>query len=878
MTYINNLNGVIWNDVDGDGLNDDGAFIAGVTVRLYRDSNSNGQIDPGESLVGTTTTNAHGAYQFSGSSLRLKPGRYIVDVDNPSVGSRLPGAALTGGGTDPRPVHFSSFGQTIGNVNFGYQARGSVTGSIFNDLDGNGSRNGSETGLTNVQVQLKKADGSVLKTATTDAQGNYNFTEIAVGTYTVDVVDSTVQALLPGALQTAGVDPSAVTVGGGQTVSAGFDGYRTPSSPKLTVELGYEVASETPDLNSILSRRSLVDNLAQSIQLETQQAASNPAGFDGTLDGYKYYVQPKDNGLFTQTIKVNNGTGGGIAQTVEFTVEATNSSYIRLLQSGFSATIRNAHTNQVVNGSPSFTVSSDLDPATNIQKYRLTFTNVNLAANQYILLSAKSEIDQQAFDGANSNDITERGATFSLTDGPGVDWGTGKANNNFFFSRQNQVLDDRFSFSDGLSGSVGNGLPGSFAFSKFSNSTLKVDLSPSTPTLTTDPDVKWQSAETLSGLGVYNGIDTQGGGGATRSKSVFHETFSGNLDATFTTTSKTRSDSLLSSALTLAWLNPANLDATVDAYIAAQSAANKAAAYDLFINDLVDDGIFDKNYSSESIVFKPDGRLIEGSFARQGEFTQDAKSGEIVGTNLPTTFPIVVFPQGANAGETFSQFANRINALGASQGIQYRIDIAAPLPTNLTLQNFTGSNIALIVVPPGSTRLPLVNGNGNDNLNLSNTLIAAAASGTAGSYILGPQTGVNLSPDKNNGGDNITGSSGDDILFGGNGSDNFKGGRGNDVLSTGNGGDTLDGGLGNDRLTGGNGVDIFVLRRGEGRDQITDFTTSRGPKDKIGLGGGLQFGQLTRTGNEIRLGNEVLAVLDNVNTATLSASDFVTVV
>ncbi|MEG4634883.1 calcium-binding protein, partial [Microcoleus sp. AR_TQ3_B6] len=93
-------------------------------------------------------------------------------------------------------------------------------------------------------------------------------------------------------------------------------------------------------------------------------------------------------------------------------------------------------------------------------------------------------------------------------------------------------------------------------------------------------------------------------------------------------------------------------------------------------------------------------------------------------------------------------------------------------------------------------------------------------------------------------------------------------------LIGGNGADTLMGGLGSDTLTGGNGKDIFVFASGEGIDTITDFSLGT---DKIGLSGGLTFGNLSFSGNEILIGSDVLAVLTGVNTNTLTASNFVEV-
>ncbi|MFC5515511.1 calcium-binding protein [Kaistia terrae] len=64
----------------------------------------------------------------------------------------------------------------------------------------------------------------------------------------------------------------------------------------------------------------------------------------------------------------------------------------------------------------------------------------------------------------------------------------------------------------------------------------------------------------------------------------------------------------------------------------------------------------------------------------------------------------------------------------------------------------------------------------------------------------------------------VSGASGNDVLFGGNGDDTFRGNGGDDVLRGGKGNDWLMGGDGNDVLDGGAGADR--LEGGEGKDRV----------------------------------------------------------
>jgi len=157
-----------------------------------------------------------------------------------------------------------------------------------------------------------------------------------------------------------------------------------------------------------------------------------------------------------------------------------------------------------------------------------------------------------------------------------------------------------------------------------------------------------------------------------------------------------------------------------------------------------------------------------------------------------------------------------------------------------------GTDTAMVTLLVGTT---LNGGNGIDPL-----------SGTAGDDIL----------NGGNGNDTLLGLAGDDILSGGNGIDNLQGGEGKDRLYS---------GRGNDLLTGGLGSDIFVLMTQSGTDTIQDFADG---EDKIGLAGGLTFGQLTigsSNGNTLisKNGGEVLAILADVNSSLITQADFTSV-
>lgn len=168
--------------------NNDGTFqgtespISGVTVSLK------GTDDLGNPVTATTTTNASGAYSFTG----LRPGTYTITETQP--GAYLDGKdtqGTPGNGTAGNDV-FTGIALVAGvngiNNNFGERPKGSIGGTKFEDLTGNGLT-GDDTPMAGVTIYIdannngKKDSGELSQV--TDANGNYLFTGLAAGSYTV---------------------------------------------------------------------------------------------------------------------------------------------------------------------------------------------------------------------------------------------------------------------------------------------------------------------------------------------------------------------------------------------------------------------------------------------------------------------------------------------------------------------------------------------------------------------------------------------------------------------------------------------------------------------------------------------------------------------
>jgi hypothetical protein len=130
----------------------------------------------------------------------------VVDVGDTAVDSSLlvDNFSLTSKGI--HVVNLAS-GQTVSNINFGNQAvqPGNIQGTKWNDLNGNGLKDAGESGLAGWTIYLDQNNNGKLDTGETstltDDNGNYSFTNLTPGNYTVaEVMKPGWQPTSPGAV------------------------------------------------------------------------------------------------------------------------------------------------------------------------------------------------------------------------------------------------------------------------------------------------------------------------------------------------------------------------------------------------------------------------------------------------------------------------------------------------------------------------------------------------------------------------------------------------------------------------------------------------------------------------------------------------------
>jgi hypothetical protein len=193
------IGGTVFDDVDGGGTQDLGD--SGIDNRtVFLDDNDNGILDSGES---STTTAGGGTYHFTG----VGPGTYKVRTEVPSGWVQ----------TTSQPADITTVsGSGVGGVDFGTFQLVTIDGTVWNDVNGNGTRQGGDAGLggwtvfidDNHNGSLDSGEGSV----TTANDGTYSFTDVPPGTYTLRQVSPT------GWTRTTG-NPADITTASGNDVS-----------------------------------------------------------------------------------------------------------------------------------------------------------------------------------------------------------------------------------------------------------------------------------------------------------------------------------------------------------------------------------------------------------------------------------------------------------------------------------------------------------------------------------------------------------------------------------------------------------------------------------------------------------------------------------
>lgn len=172
------ISGYVYHDRSDDGSFDPSETpIAGVTLKLLNEA--------GEETGKVAVTDAQGFYKFN----NLGPGKYTVMESQPDDYFDGKDTAGSNGGdvsvNDMIAMIMVNFGDHATDNNFGELLPGSISGRVHITDDPNCDPDDDEAPIPDVTIQLLNDNGEVIRTTKTDANGEYSFTNLEPGVYTV---------------------------------------------------------------------------------------------------------------------------------------------------------------------------------------------------------------------------------------------------------------------------------------------------------------------------------------------------------------------------------------------------------------------------------------------------------------------------------------------------------------------------------------------------------------------------------------------------------------------------------------------------------------------------------------------------------------------
>ncbi|MFK7917560.1 MAG: SdrD B-like domain-containing protein [Ilumatobacter sp.] len=292
------LGDFVFDDLDGDGAFDIGEpGLAGVTLTLS---------GPGVAAGTEFTTAASGAYSFGS----LAPGTYTVTVSSVPAGY-----SNTLGGTTQSTTLVSN--GTDDSLDFGFFQGAAIGDEVFDDADGNGSRDLGEAGFENVVVTLYAGTGTtgaVVDTDTTDSTGDYGFTGLAAGTYTV----ATTGGLPVDAVQTLGGAGYTFSVVSGDDVESADFGYYLPGSIGDYVWEDLDGDGDQSDENPADNG---IENVSVQLYIGTSVVLANLVTTENTDADGAYSFAGLAPGTYTVAIDTTSLAAGAMSTTGGFVVD-----------------------------------------------------------------------------------------------------------------------------------------------------------------------------------------------------------------------------------------------------------------------------------------------------------------------------------------------------------------------------------------------------------------------------------------------------------------------------------------------------------------------------------------------------------------------------
>ncbi|UXS57832.1 SdrD B-like domain-containing protein [Staphylococcus delphini] len=284
----------VWEDMNDNDIQDNAdKGIANVTVTL---KNADTQ-----EVIGTQVTDANGYYLFD----KVKNGNYIVEFTDPTTNATgkkyVPVKENVGTDkevdSDTQTVRVTIQDKDDLSIDRGFEVapepKYSLGDKVWEDTNKDGIQDTTESGIANVKVTLTKADGTKVET-TTDKDGNYKFTDLPNGKYTVTFETPD------------GYEPTQANAGNndevdsdGQTVEVVID-----NKDDMTIDSGFHKPEVVPPMED--AKFNLGDKVWEDLNKDGIQNSNEPGigGVTVTLtkeDGTTVTAKTDDQGNYKFT-------------------------------------------------------------------------------------------------------------------------------------------------------------------------------------------------------------------------------------------------------------------------------------------------------------------------------------------------------------------------------------------------------------------------------------------------------------------------------------------------------------------------------------------------------------------------------------------------
>ncbi len=271
---VSSIGDKVWYDTNGNGTQDAGEpGTSNVTVTLYKETAPGSGI---YTVYATTVTDVNGLYLFNNLPNNTN---YKVGITAPA-GTQLTsstgttaGNATTDSDLDPvtrlsAVVNIPVAGAQITGIDAGLilqpTTKASIGDRVWYDNNRDGDQDAGEPGIAGVTVQLMDGSSNVLATTTTDAFGNYIFTNLNPGLYRVNF--GAVAGMQRTAMNATGGTIADITDSDADPTTGKTQGYTLNAGGKnMSVDAGYYSTQPAANVGAI-GDRVWMDNDGNGVQ------------------------------------------------------------------------------------------------------------------------------------------------------------------------------------------------------------------------------------------------------------------------------------------------------------------------------------------------------------------------------------------------------------------------------------------------------------------------------------------------------------------------------------------------------------------------------------------------------------------------------------